>query len=193
MQMMCPPPGQWGWQAACQDWNWGVACASPYEFTAYGNTQDGPKTTVMLRNLPNNYSRAMLLELLDAEGFVGTYDFVYLPIDFRMQASLGYAFVNFVTADDAEYSRTHLEGFSKWMVRSDKVMAVTWAEPHQGLIQHLERYRNSPVMHDSVPDEWKPVVFVGTERAPFPPPTQAIRKPKIRRRTETSQIENVKA
>ncbi|CAE7873848.1 ML5 [Symbiodinium sp. KB8] len=34
------------------------------------------KTTVMLRNLPNNYTRDMLLELLDERGMEGRYDFV---------------------------------------------------------------------------------------------------------------------
>ena len=33
---------------------------------------------VMLRNLPNNYTRAMLLNLLEKEGFVGRFDFLRL-------------------------------------------------------------------------------------------------------------------
>ena len=32
----------------------------------------------MLRNLPNNYTRAMLLNLLEKEGFVGRFDFLRL-------------------------------------------------------------------------------------------------------------------
>ena len=28
-----------------------------------------------------------------------------------------------------------------------KVCRVTWSGPHQGLAAHVERYRNSPVMH----------------------------------------------
>lgn len=141
-------------------------------------------TTVMLRNIPNNYSREMLLSLIDKEGFASSYDFVYLPIDFSSQAGLGYAFVNFVTSDDAERCQQHFEGFCDWSVPSEKVCSVTWAGPHQGLRPHVERYRNSPVMHDTVPDEWKPAVFVNGTRTPFPPPTQPIRKPKIRRRPE---------
>eukprot|EP00913_Durusdinium_trenchii_P034625 g32394.t1 len=56
------------------------------------------RTTVMLRNLPNNYTREMFLEMLDSEGFRGSYDFVYLPCDFHRKANLGYAFVNMVDA-----------------------------------------------------------------------------------------------
>ena len=58
-------------------------------------------TTVMLRNLPNNYSRNMVGHLrktltrpeataevctmMDKEGFHGKYDFLYLPIDSWLQ------------------------------------------------------------------------------------------------------------
>ena len=46
------------------------------------STQDS-WTTVMLRNLPNDYTREMLLALLDTQGFANSYDFVYMPIDFK--------------------------------------------------------------------------------------------------------------
>jgi len=54
---------------------------------------------------------------------------------------------------------------------------------HQGLPAHIDRYRNSPVMHESVEDEYKPAVFSpGTgDRAVFPPPTKKLRVPRIRR------------
>lgn len=42
-----------------------------------------PRTTVMLRNLPSEYTSSMLLDLLNSEGFNVLYTFVYLPIDFR--------------------------------------------------------------------------------------------------------------
>mmetsp|Transcript_66259 Transcript_66259/g.184516 ORF Transcript_66259/g.184516 Transcript_66259/m.184516 type:complete len:452 (-) Transcript_66259:225-1580(-) len=145
------------------------------------------RTTVMLRNLPNGYSRSMLIDLINAEGFRGKYDFVYLPVDFSSQAGIGYAFVNFSSPIDAERCHAHFEGFKRWSLPSEKVCTVTWAGPHQGLSAHMERYRNSPVMHDSVPDEWKPVVFHAGARIPFPQPTQPIRKPKIRRRPDASQ------
>ena len=51
---------------------------------------------MMLRNLPNNYTRDMFLSLLDEEGLSELYDFVYLPMDFCRDANLGYAFVNLV-------------------------------------------------------------------------------------------------
>merc|ERR1719377_166778 len=60
------------------------------------------RTTVMLRNMPNNYTREMLLELVDSMGFTGCYDFAYLPVDFKSQAGLGYAFINFVSTAEAQ-------------------------------------------------------------------------------------------
>jgi RNA recognition motif-containing protein len=120
----------------------------------------------------------MLLELLDARGFACKYDFVYIPMDFNRNSSLGYAFVNFVTQADAEMAKNQLNGFSDWIVQSQKVCQVCWGEPLQGLEAHIERYRSSPVMHNSVPDEFKPIIFKNGVRVPFPAPTKRIRKPR---------------
>lgn len=140
----------------------------------------GSRMTVMLRNLPNNYSRSMLLELLDSEGFAGRYDFVYLPMDFKSRASLGYAFVNLVSACEANPFWKHFDGFSRWVLPSQKVCSVNWSSPYQGLEAHVERYRNSPVMHDAVPDEYKPMLFRNGVRIAFPPPTRKLRAPRSR-------------
>jgi len=140
------------------------------------------KTTVMMRNLPNNYSRTMLLELMDSEGFGGAYDFIYLPIDFISSASFGYAFINLVSPEEADRFREHFQNFSRWSVPSEKVCDVTWSEVHQGLVAHIDRYRSSPVMHADMPDECKPAVFSNGVRASFPLPLKKIRAPRIRRR-----------
>jgi len=138
------------------------------------------RTTVMLRNLPNNYSRAMLLDLIDSEGFAKLYDFIYLPIDFKSRASLGYAFVNFSSPSVAQKFRSRFHGFSNWILPSRKVCIVNWSGPHQGLEAHIERYRNSPVMHEAVPDAYKPAIFQDGNRAHFPGPTRKLRAPRIR-------------
>jgi len=138
------------------------------------------RTTVMLRNLPNNYSRAMVLAMLNDEGFGCLFDFLYLPIDFKSRACLGYAFVNLVSPEAALALWKRFDGFSNWMLPSRKVCSVCWSGPHQGLEAHIERYRNSPVMHASIPDEYKPVVFADGVRIVFPPPTKAPRAPRIR-------------
>jgi len=151
-----------------------------HDLHAVGEAYEGPYTTVMLRNLPNNYSRTMLLKLIDAEGFGGQYDLVYLPMDFKSHASLGYAFVNLATSDQAQRFFETFEGFHRWVVPSQKVCSVNWSHPYQGLDAHIERYRNSPVMHEDVPDDYKPMVFRDGKRIPFPPPTKKLKVPRMR-------------
>jgi len=141
-------------------------------------------TTVMLRNLPNNYSRAMLTSMLDDEGFAGKYNFLYLPIDFQSCACLGYAFVNLVDASVVPKFWTKFSGYSSWVLPSKKVCGVSWSGPHQGLEAHVDRYRNSPVMHASVPDEYKPVVFENGIRVPFPEPSKVPRPPRVRNHSD---------
>jgi len=149
--------------------------------------QDDDKTTVMLRNLPNDYKRDMLLNLLDSEGFVGRYNFVYLPMDFKRMAGLGYAFVNMETPEDAQEAWKHFVGFQNWTLQSQKICEVAWGEPLQGLDAHIERYRNSPVMHEDVPEEFKPVLFKQGQRSPFPEPTKRIRPPRMKYRTPAAE------
>jgi len=135
-------------------------------------------TTLMLRNIPNDYTQAMFTELLDSNGLAAKYDFVYLPIDFTRMAGLGYGFVNFVSQADAEFAKLRLQGFSQWKVQSQKVCSVCWGEPLQGLQAHIERYRSSPVMHRDVPEHFKPTIFSNGVKVPFPSPTRRVRAPK---------------
>lgn len=149
--------------------------------SASSTANAGNQTTVMLRNIPNNYNREMVLELLEAEGFKGCYDFVYLPMDFHRMAGLGYAFVNLVSTEEANRVKQHFEDFSRWTLASQKICKVSWGEPLQGLEAHIERYRNSPVMHEDVPDKYKPVLYDKGERVAFPPPTKKIRPPRVKK------------
>jgi len=141
------------------------------------------RTTVMLRNLPNNYSRDMLLELLNQQGFAGKYDFLYLPMDFGSTASLGYAFVNLVSAVDVPQFWKTFEGFSEWVIPTKKHCKISWSHPVQGLQSNLDRYRNSPVMHPDVPDAYKPARFDCGARVQFPPPTKKLKLPRLRSMT----------
>lgn len=137
------------------------------------------RTTVMLRHLPRDLSRDALLELLDARGFRGKYDFVYVPINFVEQANLGYAFINLSSPEDTPAFFKVFDGFRKWPKPcATKVLRVGWS-PHQGLA-HLQRYRNSPIMHPSVPAEIQPLLFEAGRRVAFPSPTKTVRAPRLR-------------
>ena len=94
--------------------------------------QQAERTTVMLRNVPNNYTREMFLAMLDEHGFAGRYDFVYLPCDFYRQANLGYAFVNLVDGAAVEALWKTFDGFASWALPTAKVCQLRWSGPHQG-------------------------------------------------------------
>ena len=106
-----------------------------------GNTAEGARTTIMVRNIPNKYNQKMLLEMLDQHS--GTqYNFFYLPIDYKNRCNLGYAFINFTSSWAAAdfYDTFHNR---KWPdFNSRKVCAVTYArvQGRESLIQH---FRNS--------------------------------------------------
>jgi len=161
--------------------SWGQASTDDNDdapINALESTLPHERTTVMMRNIPNNISRAQLLSILDNEGFAGAYDLLYLPIDLKNKVGLGYAFVNFVSHGAAEGFAHHFRGFMNWNMQSEKVCEVTWSDALQGLEEHVERYRDCPVMHESIPDEFKPVLFQDGVRVAFPEPTKRIRAPR---------------
>merc|ERR1719335_1328984 len=133
-----------------------------------------------MRNIPNVYTSDSFVELFDSRGFSGRYDFVYLPSDLRTGVNLGYAFVNLVSHNDAELFKAYFHGFDQWFGGSPKMCEVTWSEPEQGLDAYVQKYRNSPVMHEGVSDMHKPRVYAGGERIAFPAPTKKVRPVRIR-------------
>lgn len=162
------------------------ACASLEELMGADPAQDTASfssppvsqfTTVFMQNLPEKYTRAMVQDLLAASGYEGSYNFAYVPINFDNDMNLGCAFVNFLTPDAAESFLQQFSEFSNWCVDTDKACEVSWCEL-QGLWALVDRYRNSPVMHKSVPEEFQPALFHGSRRAPFPPPTRRLRAPR---------------
>lgn len=143
-----------------------------------GSLERSRWTTIMLRNLPNSYTRRDLVDLLISQGFAGRFDFLYLPIDFKTHAALGYAFVNMLAPTDAEELSRSLVGFTGWSVPCGKVCRVSWSQPLQGLEAHIARYRNSPLMHEAVPDQYRPMLLCGGVPVPLPPPTKTIKPPR---------------
>jgi RNA recognition motif-containing protein len=128
-----------------------------------------------VRNLPCYLTRDAFLELIDAQGLSGEYDFVYLPMDFKTKQSIGYAFVNFCNSAAARLFRSAMNGFKSWRFRSHKVCSAQWSQT-QGFEKNIKLVRRSDVMKKSgVPDEFKPMVFVEGLRVPFPDPPERER------------------
>ncbi|CAK9327746.1 unnamed protein product [Citrullus colocynthis] len=114
-------------------------------------------TTVMIKNIPNQFKRRDLLQLLDRycqvmnqqrnsrpDFCASEYDFVYLPMDFmrswyeRKVSNLGYAFVNFTTAMAASQFCAVYHNY-KWDVNvNKKICEITEAR-----IQGKEALKNA--------------------------------------------------
>merc|ERR1712232_821151 len=99
-----------------------------------------------------------MLNLIDSEGFSGEYDFFYLPMDFKSRVSLGYAFINLLSADAAQRLWKVFDGYCNWVIPSRKLSGVSWSR-EQGLRANIERHRHGPVTTANVPDEFKPAFF----------------------------------
>ncbi|OMJ81137.1 hypothetical protein SteCoe_18451 [Stentor coeruleus] len=114
------------------------------------------RTTVMIKNIPNKYTQKMLLQAIDKK-FMGTYDFLYLPIDFKNRCNVGYAFINFldfkvIPAFCQEFNMKKWEKFN-----SEKICELAYGRIQglRGLIQH---FQNSSVINQ-VDSKVKPVIL----------------------------------
>merc|ERR1719277_393825 len=105
-------------------------------------------------------------------------------MNLRNNTNFGYAFVDFDSTKVAQQCREQLEGFTKWAEPSEKALEFAWSDT-QGLDAQVARYRDSPLMHESVVDEMKPALFAKGARVTFPSPTKNIRAPRMRKVVET--------
>ena len=83
----------------------------------------------------------MMIDFIN-ETHYGTYDFLYLRMDFKNRCNVGYAFINFVAP-------RHIVSFAqrvcgkKWTrFNSDKICSLSYANI-QGRHALIEKFRNS--------------------------------------------------
>ncbi|KAG5188334.1 RNA recognition motif 2-domain-containing protein, partial [Tribonema minus] len=113
------------------------------------------RTTIMIRNIPNKYTQAMLLQEIDAN-FRGGYDFFYLPIDFKNRCNVGYAFINFIDFRRIVSFTREFHG-QRWRnFNSEKVCAISYARI-QGKASMISRFQNSSLMEKD--GEYRPLLF----------------------------------
>jgi hypothetical protein len=111
----------------------------------------------------------MLLDEVNSQ-FKGSYDFFYLPIDFKNHCNVGYGFINFIDPQCIPLFVEYFHG-QKWAnFNSEKVCAVTFARI-QGKSAMVSRFQNSSLLEKQ--SEYKPLLFYtsGTNRGhpePFP-------------------------
>merc|ERR1740138_1559756 len=121
-----------------------------------------------------------LIDLLALHGFSHHCDFLYLPTNFELSQNVGYAFLNLASQAHLERFFRVFEGFNDWGVESKQVCTVCWSET-KGLEANIERYRNSPIMRDEVPDEFKPTLLAGGRLVALPKPTKNLRSLRSRK------------
>ena len=117
------------------------------------------KTTLMLRNIPNKFTRDQLVKIIMLKmGKPGSFDFFYLPTDFRSKCNFGYAFINMTSCENVDkffqvfdganltsFINGILAGSSNSNPRYSKICQVTFARV-QGLDENVRRLMNSPIM-----------------------------------------------
>jgi hypothetical protein len=138
------------------------------------------RTSLLLRNLPDSFMRREVMDVLRTKGLAPKVDFLYTPGNLKIMRNCGYAFVNFATPEAAMECLEKLHGFH-WDAEAEHICEVSWCNDHQGLDAHVERYRNSRIMHESVADEYKPALFSNGFRIPFPLPSKVLQRPRLRK------------
>ncbi len=79
-----------------------------------------PRTTVMIRNIPNKYTITDLASEIDSL-LPNTYDFLYLPCDIKNQCNVGYGFINFLTTSFLAQFYQQFQGKRWARFKSEKV------------------------------------------------------------------------
>ncbi|KAK7394298.1 hypothetical protein VNO78_14820 [Psophocarpus tetragonolobus] len=127
------------------------------------------RTTLMIKNIPNKYTSKMLLAAID-ERYRGTYDFVYLPIDFRNKCNVGYAFINMINPGLIIPFYQVFNG-KKWeKFNSEKVASLAYARI-QGRTALIAHFQNSSLMNED--KRCRPILFNtdgpnAGDQVPFP-------------------------
>jgi len=112
----------------------------------------------MFRNLPCKYAQEDLKATLDAAGFRGQFDLIYMPRSAVKQSNFGYAYVNFRTPNLAERCLNRLNDMPVHDGRREKICTVSVAHVQGGAEAMPERRRRckpgcraEPLIIDEMP------------------------------------------
>ena len=113
-------------------------------------TLEDKRTTIMIKNIPNKFTRDKLIELID-KNFYGTYDLFILPKDGNKNRNFGYSFINFTSSYFIPYFYHHFNG-RKWTdTNSQKVCEITYSKI-QGRNELISHYPNKIIFFSDVKD-----------------------------------------
>ncbi|XP_062080055.1 protein terminal ear1 homolog [Humulus lupulus] len=155
------------WKPKHDDRNFGAASGP----TVHINSSN--VTTLMIRNIPNRYTRKMLLDFMDnycmlenqsiesgeeeedRSKYKSTFDFLYLPIDFRTHLNKGYAFVSF-THPRAASKFWEAKDNQKWdCFKSNKIREIAPAtiQGKEALVAHFDKSKFQCEIEEFLPLE----------------------------------------
>jgi len=110
--------------------------------------------TVMLRGVPKTWGKTLLMNELDTSGYVGKYNFIYVPSNSKndIMENNGYAFVNFMYAFPTVYGKSLKVLRSKFHLQPAKI---------QGLQANMDFFRHKGVRFIHKDVEFAPHVKCG--------------------------------
>ncbi|KAF4754839.1 hypothetical protein FOZ62_007034 [Perkinsus olseni] len=133
----------------------------------------------MLRNIPYKYNRDDLVVELQNRLPVGSFDFVYLPMDFRSTGNFGYAFVNMTAPTFVEDFYTAFNGtYLACPGLQQLACTVTFARV-QRFDANISRLLKSPIwaapnafdtVGSTLMELALPAIFTNGVQQPFPRP-----------------------
>ena len=106
------------------------------------------RTTIMIKNIPNKFNRAILLSTIDIN-FKGTYDLFILPTDGNRNKNFGYSFINFTSSYFIPYFYFMFNN-KKWSsTNSKKICEITYSKV-QGRDNLISYYANKIIYFNNV-------------------------------------------
>eukprot|EP00929_Paragymnodinium_shiwhaense_P006772 TRINITY_DN110730_c0_g1_i1.p1 TRINITY_DN110730_c0_g1~~TRINITY_DN110730_c0_g1_i1.p1 ORF type:complete len:487 (-),score=73.86 TRINITY_DN110730_c0_g1_i1:563-1963(-) len=151
--------------------------AQPNNFQ--GVFQEGVTTTLCIKHLAKDTTKQTLQDLLDGAGFKCTYDFIFVRADKSKQGCAGFAFVNFVSSDEAAFFKDSFSDICEGVLQPGKPVAVL-AGINQGLAKLISAHRQ--FAKPDFPVEYQPSVFEDGFEVDFPEqderPAEAAQMPK---------------
>lgn len=105
-------------------------------------------TTVMVRNVPGKYTQRKFMREINGAGFLGRYDFIYLPMDARRRSNRGFAFLNLESPSTAELFHRVFHGERMRHFAAEKALEVVPADI-QGFDANAEHYMSAKAVRRS--------------------------------------------
>lgn len=123
-------------------------------------------TTLMMKNIPTKLTREELLGWILSGMAQSSFNFLYMPIDFKTRCNFGYAFINFTSEVyiDRFTDRFHKQRMNSFDFTSRPVEVVIARV--QGFNANINRLISSPVLF-AADEESLPLIFSGNRSVPF--------------------------